>query len=130
VSLRRRHAWAVQGAAVLLLAGCGGPSDDDVRRLAEEFAAGDTVARCDLLAPGTRAAVVEEEQSSCEEAIEHLPLGSGDLMAVAVWGEEAQAKLGDDTLFLTRTSAGWRVTAAACRPQGQDKPYECRLEGS
>jgi hypothetical protein len=131
VSLRRhRRALTALGASVLLLTGCGGLSDDEVRGLAEEFAQGDAGARCEMLAPATLASLVEEESSPCEEAIEDVPLGSGDLMSVAVWGEEAQAKLSDDTLFLTRTSSGWRVMAAACRSQGQDKPYECRLEAS
>jgi hypothetical protein len=131
VSLRRqRRALATLGAAVVLLTGCGGVSDDEVSRLAEQFAGGDAATRCDLLAPDTLAALVEEETSPCEDAIGAVPLGSGHLMSVAVWGEEAQAKLSDDTLFLTHTSAGWRVMAAACRSQGPDKPYDCRLEGS
>ena len=46
-----------------------------------------------------------------------------------VWGEEAQARLTDDTFFLTRTADGWRVTAAACRSRGADLPYTCRVEG-
>jgi hypothetical protein len=131
VSLRRhRRVLTALGACVLLLTGCGGLSDDEVRGLAEEFARGDAGARCGLLAPATLASLVEEESSPCEEAIEDVPLGSGDLLSVAVWGEEAQAELSDDTLFLTRTSIGWRVMAAACRSQGQDKPYDCRLEAS
>jgi hypothetical protein len=32
-----------------------------------------------------------------------------------------------DTLFLTRTAAGWKVAAAGCTPQGE-APYLCRLE--
>jgi hypothetical protein len=127
---RRRRALTALGAAVLLLTGCGSLSDDEVRESAEEFARGDAGARCELLAPATLASLAEEESSPCEEAIGDVPLGSGDLMSVAIWGEEAQAKLSDDTLFLTRTSSGWRVMAAACRSQGQDMPYECRLEAS
>jgi hypothetical protein len=46
----------------------------------------------------------------------------------SVWGDEAQVRLSDDTLFLTHTSAGWKVVAAGCTPNG-DLPYECRLEG-
>jgi uncharacterized protein YhdP len=59
-----------------------------------------------------------------------LPLGTGGIESVAVWGEEAQVRLGDDTLFLTRTADGWRVMAGACRAQGADEPYSCRLAAS
>ena len=121
---------AALGAAVLLLTGCGGLDDDEVAKVAADFAGGEGAARCDLLAPGALAALVEEESSSCEEAIQELPLGSGEVLEVAVWGEEAQARLSDDTLFLTRTSDGWRVAAAACTPRGEEMPYECRLEAS
>ena len=125
--------WAVAAglaAAALLLAGCGGLSDDEVGRVAADFAAGDPGERCALLAPGTLAALMGEESSSCEEALEQVPLGSGEVTEVQVWGEEAQAKLRDDTLFLTRTSSGWRVMAAACRAQGAEKPYDCQVEGA
>jgi hypothetical protein len=39
-------------------------------------------------------------------------------------------QLTDDTLFLTRTSHGWKVMAAACRPQAEQQPYDCQVEGS
>lgn len=129
-SSRRRPTLALGAlAGTLLLGGCGGLSDGDVRRVAADFAAGAAAQRCELLAPSTYAAVVEES-GSCEAALEENPPGSGEVTEVAVWGEEAQAKLSDDTLFLTRTSSGWRVMAAACTPQGQDQPYECQVEGS
>lgn len=126
----RRGAVLSGLSAVLLLTGCGGLSDDDVRGVAADFAAGGAGERCDLLAPGTLAALVEEESATCEEAIEGVPLGSGEVTEVQVWGEEAQAKLRDDTLFLTRTTSGWRVMAAACTLQGPDRPYDCQVEGS
>ena len=116
-------------AATLLLTGCGGLAEGDVARVAEEFATGDAAARCDLLAPAAFAALVEES-ASCEEAIEQIDIGSGDVTEVGVWGEEAQAKLSDDTLFLTHTPAGWRVFAAACTPQGQEQPYDCEVESA
>ena len=75
-------------------------------------------------------ALVEDEGASCEDAIGDLPVGGGDVTSVEVWGGEAQVRLADDTLFLTETAAGWRVTAAACRPQGATLPYECEVEGS
>ena len=45
-----------------------------------------------------------------------------------VWGGDAQVRLGGDTVFLTETPTGWRVTAAACEPRGE-LPYECQVEG-
>ena len=116
--------------AALLLTGCGGLAEGDVARVAEELAGGDATARCELLAPGTLAALVKEESMSCEEAIEQVGIGSGDVTEVGVWGEEAQAKLADDTFFLTHTPAGWRVFAAACVPQGQGRPYDCEVESA
>ena len=118
------------GTASLLLTGCGGLAEPEVMRVAEEFAAGDAAARCELLLPATYAALVEEGATSCEEAIEQVDIGSGDVLEVGVWGEEAQARLSDDTLFLTHTPAGWRVFAAACVPQGQEQPYDCEVESA
>lgn len=132
MSLSRQRRSLALGAvtATFLLTGCGGLAEGDVTRVAQEFAAGDAAARCDLLAPAAFAALMEEGSASCEEAIEQVDVGSGDVVEVGVWGEEAQARLGDDTLFLTHTPAGWRVFAAACTPQGQDQPYDCEVESA
>jgi hypothetical protein len=130
--LRRPSIAAVLAAAAVVLTGCGDLSADDVESAARAFAAAedDAEVRCDLLAPSTLAALVQEESAPCDEVIGDVPIGTGDVMSVEVWGEEAQARLADDTLFLTRTSAGWRVMAAACTSQGEAKPYDCELEGS
>jgi hypothetical protein len=128
--LRRPFTAAVVAAAAVVLTGCGDLSAGEVQSAASTFASADDTARCDLLAPSTLASLVQDESTPCEDAIGDLPIGSGDVLSVAVWGEEAQAKLADDTLFLTRTSSGWRVMAAACTSQGGDKPYDCQLEGS
>src|SRR3954463_137798 len=121
---------AAASAAALLLSGCGDLSSDEVTRTARTFAAAgdDTAARCSLLAEQTVTALVADEGTTCEDALQDVPLGSGDVVSVEVWGEEAQAKLGDDTLFLTRTVEGWRIAAAACRPQGPEEPYQCQVE--
>ncbi len=34
-------------------------------------------------------------------------------------GDNAQVRLTSDTLFLTRTDAGWKVAAAGCVPAGR-----------
>jgi hypothetical protein len=131
VPIRRAcSAATVAVGVVLVLSACSDVSADGATKAAEAFttAQDDPSARCALLAPGTVSALVEDEGSSCEDAIAQLPVGSGNLLSVEVWGEEAQAKLSDDTLFLTHTSGGWRVSAAACQAQGADLPYDCQVE--
>ena len=44
------------------------------------------------------------------------------------WGGTAQVHTTTDTLFLTRTSQGWRIAAAGCQSRG-DAPYACKVEG-
>jgi hypothetical protein len=56
-----------------------------------------------------------------------LPIHGGDVQSVEVWGRDAQVRLTGDTLFLAETHAGWRVIAAACRPQ-RDAPYEYEVQ--
>jgi hypothetical protein len=117
-------------SAAALLAGCASSSEPEVEQAATTFEdpAADPEARCDLLAPKTRAAFEQSEAAPCTEAIEDLQLQGGSVEAVEVWGGDAQVKLAGDTVFLTETSAGWRITSAACRPQAEG-PYECEVDG-
>lgn len=126
----RARAAVLGGLAIALLTGCGDLSAGDVEQVATTFAgsAEDPAARCELLAESTLTAI--EQEGPCDDAIGELPLGSGTVTAVEVWGEEAQVRLSDDTLFLTRTAGGWRISAAACTPQGAALPYQCELEAS
>jgi hypothetical protein len=123
----RRRALAMVGGATVLLTGCSAAQHPEVEDVAMTFEdpASDPEARCDLLAPKTLAAL--EEESPCTEAVEQLPLEGGEVTAVEIWGGDAQVRVGGDTVFLTETSAGWRVLAAACRSEG-DAPYECEVE--
>ena len=113
-----------------MLAGCASAQAPDVEQVATTFAdpAGDPQERCDLLAPAVLAAFEQSEQAPCAEAIQDLPLQAGRVESTAIWGGDAQVKMSSDTLFLTETKAGWRVTAAACTPQGE-APYDCEVEG-
>jgi hypothetical protein len=112
-----------------LLTGCAGAQDPEVDRVATTFEdpSADPSERCGLLAPKTLEQL-EEESGPCEDAVENLPLEGGEVRTVEVWGGDAQVRLGADTLFLTRTPAGWKVAAAVCtrRPEG---PYDCEVEG-
>jgi hypothetical protein len=115
--------------AALLVTGCSSTQQPEVQRVATAFedVGGDPEARCDLLAPKTLAALEQNESQSCAEAIGQLPLDGGDVRSVEVWGGDAQVRLSGDTLFLTETHAGWRVSAAACQPNGE-APYDCEVE--
>jgi hypothetical protein len=110
------------------LAGCSSADQPAVRDAASSFAAGDPQTRCELLATATLTSLLAD--GACPEAIAALPLGSGDVVSVEVWGEDALVQLTDDTLFLTRDDAGWRVSAGACEPAGADRPYQCQLGAS
>jgi hypothetical protein len=117
-------------AALLALGGCASTQEDDVSDVAAEFAdpAGAPEVRCDLLVPATRETLESDESASCADVIGDLPLGGGVVESVEVWGGNAQVRLTGDTVFLTETSAGWRVAAAGCQPRGE-APYDCEVEG-
>jgi hypothetical protein len=116
----------IVGATIAMLAGCSATERPDVERVAVEFASGDAGTRCALLAPAALAAL--ENEGPCVATVAAAAPQGGQVLQTSVWGDEAQVRLSGDTLFLTRTGAGWKVVAAGCRPNG-DLPYECRLEG-
>jgi hypothetical protein len=125
--VRRRAVLLLPVAAAL--ASCSSLSTSEVRDVAAAFSAGDPAARCAVLAAGTLQTLEREEQQPCVEAVGQLPLGSGAVVSVEVWGEDALVHLTDDTLFLTLTPSGWQVSAGGCQPQ-PDAPYVCQLEAS
>jgi hypothetical protein len=127
----RRSTRALGLAALcVVLAGCASAQAPDVEQVATTFSdpAGDPEERCELLLPSVLAAFEEDQAMPCADAIEDLPLHAGAVESLEIWGGSAQVKLGGDTLFLAETSAGWRVTAAVCTPQGE-APYDCEVEG-
>ena len=121
----------IGGALVLLAAGCASAEQPQVERVATVFEdpSADASTRCDLLLPTARKQLEQDEQSSCVEAINSLPLDGGDVTGIEVWGGDAQVRLGQDTVFLSKTPGGWRVAAAACTPR-TERPYDCQLEAS
>jgi hypothetical protein len=121
---------AALGAAALMLTGCASTQETEVKGVATAFedASGDPEARCDLLAPATLKAFEKDQTSSCGDAVAQLSLDGGDVQVVEIWGGDAQVRMSGDTVFLTETDAGWRVTAASCQSQGE-APYDCEVEG-
>jgi hypothetical protein len=127
---RNRRAMIALAAGAVLLTGCSSAQEPEVRQVARTFEdpSGDAEMRCDLLAPATRAAFEESESAPCTEAVQDLPLHGGAVESIEIFGGDAQVKLAGDTVFLTETSAGWRITAAACRSKGE-APYDCEVDG-
>jgi hypothetical protein len=125
---RRLARAATLVVAALFLSACAGLEQPEVEQVASAFAAADPSARCQMLAPATAWALEAQRAESCVQAMAQLSLPRGAVQGSTVWGDQAQVRLVGDTVFLTRTSTGWKVTAAGCRSQG-DAPYACRLEG-
>jgi hypothetical protein len=122
---------AMVTGACLVLTGCSSMQQSEVEQVATTFEdpSADPRTRCDLLAPATLIAFEQDESASCTEAIAELPLGGGgEIESVEIWGGDAQVRMSGDTLFLTETRAGWRITAAACEERAE-APYECEVEG-
>jgi len=120
-------------ALVLVAAGCSSVGDrqeaaaDVAVRLLTAVEADDGEAACAILAPDTLKSVAEDEP--CPQAIldQDLPR-PGTVVETSVYGQWAQVKLDDDTVFLGAFPGGWRVVAAGCTPQGS-RPYQCAVEG-
>lgn len=126
-------------ALATLTAGACSPSGDAPAQAVQAFyaavAAGDGAAACAVLAPAVIESVEEEYATSCADALTTGDVGD-DLQdraqgttdpQVRVAGRQAQAVLGTDTVFLTRSGSRWVVTAAGCTPR-PDRPYDCEVE--
>lgn len=122
--------------AALLLAGCGSVGErgdaaaSTATRMLGAVEAGDGAEACAVLAPDTVADLEESAGRPCAEAIldEELP-GAGAVTGTDVYGQWAQVRLTEDTVFLAAFPGGWRVVAAGCTPRA-DRPYDCVLRGS
>jgi hypothetical protein len=115
---------------VLVLTGCGSAESDDARTAATAWfgviATRDAAAACDLLVPAAAEALETAGGRSCTAALLDLNLAGGVVTRLAVWGDRAQARTAEDTVFLIRLSAGWKVSAAGCTPE-RDRPYDCEV---
>jgi hypothetical protein len=106
-----------------------GPAEDVARQFDEALARSDWSAACALLAPATKDDLEQSAGTPCAEAMAGEGLSeAGPVARVQVFGTMAQARLAQDTLFLTRFRGGWRVLAAGCSPQPAG-PYDCRVQG-
>jgi hypothetical protein len=132
--MKRTLAAAVT-LSVLATAGCGSIGDRGQSaataavRLLTAVDSRDGAQACAVLAPETAAELEESAGKPCAQAVldEDLPK-PGEVTGSAVYGQWAQVRLTDDTLFLGAFPGGWRVVAAGCEARG-DQPYDCTLQG-
>ncbi|HEV7965159.1 MAG TPA: hypothetical protein VGP57_21625 [Actinoplanes sp.] len=126
---------AVAAVLALALAGCGdvgrrsAAATEVALRMLTAVDGKDGATACATLAPDTASKLQESAGKPCAEAIlgENLP-APGTVTGADVYGQWAQVRLSDDTLFLGAFPGGWRVVAAGCTPRGE-RPYNCTLEG-
>ena len=122
-------------AAVVLPTGCADvgsretSADGIAARLLNAVEAKDGTAACAVLAPDTVADLEQSAGKPCPEAVldEDLP-APGSVTGTDVYGQWAQVRLSDDTMFLAVFPGGWRVVAAGCKPR-KSRPYDCTLQG-
>jgi hypothetical protein len=115
-----------------------GQSDDraQVRSVTEAFVAAyrhdDGGTACAQLSRDTRRALESEEGKSCRRAVTELRLDAGGVSGVEVFVTNAKVALRTgESVFLSKQSVGWRISAVGCRPQGgkpADRPFDCELQ--
>jgi len=116
-----------------LATGCQAAEQDSARETAQEFVSAvgsDAQRACELLAPDTVESLESLRPEGCQEALPSLELPDADVTDVQVWGDAAQARSGQDTLFLRELDDGWHVVAAGCQEQEGGAPYQCVLQSS
>jgi hypothetical protein len=118
----------------LALSGCGTEGSErgargSVQRFFAALGRHDGEGACKELSEEAASAVEGDEKKPCGEAILSLGLATAPINKVSVYVDSAQAKLaGGGAVFLDETSAGWKISAAGCKPQPDGMPYDCELE--
>ena len=131
----KRTLVAAAAVSVLAVAGCGSVGDREEAasaaavRLLTAVDRHDGTRACAVLAPDTASELEKSAGKPCPQAILDEDLPKPAVVAgAAVYGQWAQVRFADDTIFLGVFADGWRVVAAGCTAQG-DRPYDCTLQG-
>lgn len=138
--MRVRVLWLGVAAALVLpvTSSCSGAGDDEVADVARAFyeavGARDGAAACRLLAPPTRSEVESSSGTSCAQGI--LDEGVQEAVGapeVDVYATMARVRWPQETTFLARYDAGWRVYAAGCSPDPESPRdadrFDCDVQG-
>lgn len=115
------------------LVGCAASTERaDVQRVAVDFvtAVEDNNGQdaCALLTSEAEESVSGATDVPCPTAVLNIDESGAEVHHIQVWGDAAQVKVGSDTVFLRRLSAGWQVRAAGCQSQ-PGAAYNCDVEG-
>lgn len=99
---------------------------------AQALDARDGARACGLLTPDAQDALEQDRKKPCDRGVIEVAAslklqGRAGLTEIAERSAIVTTQRGD-ALFLDQTPAGWRVSAAGCRPQAPALPYECELE--
>jgi hypothetical protein len=98
-------------------------------RFEESVRRADGARACAALAPETRQEVQQSARMPCVKALfEQQVAPAGAVREVQVYGRQARVVLAADTLFLSVFPAGWKITAAGCKPRPH-QPYQCQIKG-
>jgi hypothetical protein len=130
-----RSVWVAAAVGVVLLSACTPAGLSDAGAAAERFqtavADGDLAAVCGMLSDRARSQLEGSTASDCAAALSRVKLPPTAVGSVSVWGDQAQARLGDgdEAVFLAEFRTGWQVTAAGCMFVAEDLPYDCTVEG-
>jgi hypothetical protein len=119
--------------ACLTLTGCSGSvretaARETAQRFVQAIASGSHGIAGELLAPRARDPLASTSAGDCAASPAVARLPRAPVGTLAMWGEEAQARTGRDTLFLHEFSTGWLVTGAGCRPRNE-QVYDCSVGG-
>jgi hypothetical protein len=131
-----RAAGAALIPVALLAAGCGTAGDRrDARAVTQRFI--DAVHRrsgeraCAQLDAAARQTLEQQAKAPCVRAVTTLQIAARRTAHAVVYLDDARVDLAGgragEAVFLGRTPAGWRISAAGCTPQGE-RPYDCDLE--
>ena len=121
---------------MLATSACGASESSDsppaaaAIRFAAALAAGDGDSACAVLAPKTLEELEQQEEMPCAEALPQMGLDlSTEVTWVEAFGGEALVRMGDEAVFVSEFSDGWRIVAAGCTGEGQEQ-YECEIKGA
>jgi hypothetical protein len=124
------------GVALLLVlatSGCSAPAPSEGVAVGKSFNAAvsdsDWARACRYLAPETKAELEKSAGKGCSAALaEESPPEPGPLDGWSAFGTMAQLRFEEDTMFVARFKAGWKIMALECAPV-PGHPYDCGLQG-